>query len=258
MLSACSPPSPLVRMVVYDPSLQMQSIINTAQELAKFLEVINNQVNQIKTMTDQLNEFKHYKELFGDPRAVLVPTMKALTDDLRRTELGVNLETLRETADGLYALTYNASGIYHTVGETFTTPGGTSISRSADEYRPFAAAHRTAENYLAVAKDAASRRANIKEQIALATEQLKSARTDAEVQKLNGVLVALSADLASADHEVNQALASVLVQDMENRNDEKKQIEARKEEQHAEFTEAMGKYGKKFQLLTVPTKFPVK
>ena len=31
--------------------------------------MVNNQVQQIQTLTDQLNEFKHYEELFGDPRA---------------------------------------------------------------------------------------------------------------------------------------------------------------------------------------------
>ena len=55
--------------IVYDPATTIQSIINTAQEIAKFVEVVNNQVQQIQTLTDQLNEFKHYEELFGDPRA---------------------------------------------------------------------------------------------------------------------------------------------------------------------------------------------
>jgi conjugal transfer/entry exclusion protein len=46
--------------VVYDPTLHTQSILNTAQEIAKYIEMINNQVQQIQTLTDQFNEFKHY------------------------------------------------------------------------------------------------------------------------------------------------------------------------------------------------------
>ena len=53
--------------IVFDPTMNVQSILNTAQEIAKFVEVINNQVQQIQTLTDQLNEFKHYESLFGDP-----------------------------------------------------------------------------------------------------------------------------------------------------------------------------------------------
>jgi hypothetical protein len=65
--------------VVYDPTLHTQSILNTAQEIEKYIEMINSQVQQIQTLTDQLNEFKHYQELFGDPKAVLLSTVKPLT-----------------------------------------------------------------------------------------------------------------------------------------------------------------------------------
>src|SRR6266498_5104580 len=57
--------------VVYDPTLHTQSILNTAQEIAKYIEMINNQVQQIQSLADQLSEFKHYEELFGDPKAVV-------------------------------------------------------------------------------------------------------------------------------------------------------------------------------------------
>src|SRR6266496_6327134 len=64
--------------VVYDPTLQTQSILNTAQEIAKFVEMINNQVQQIQTLTDQFNEFKHYEGQFGDPKPVVLTTVQPL------------------------------------------------------------------------------------------------------------------------------------------------------------------------------------
>ena len=67
------------------------------------------------------------------------------------------------------------------------------------------------------------RRATIKNQIAQTTQQLQNATTDAEVQKLHGVLTSLNADLASTDDEVNQAASSAMVQDIQNRNDQQKQ-----------------------------------
>jgi hypothetical protein len=51
--------------IVFDPTMNVQSIINTAQEIAKYIEMINNQVQHIQTLTDQLNEFKHYEDLFS-------------------------------------------------------------------------------------------------------------------------------------------------------------------------------------------------
>jgi len=80
--------------------------------------------------------------------------------------------------------------------------------------------------------------------------------TDAEVQKLNGVLDSLNSDLASTDDEVNQAASAAMVQDIQNRNDQQKQILALTEQQNAEFTEAVSNYTAKFQLLNAPTTFP--
>lgn len=74
--------------IVYDPTMNMQQIMAQAQNIAKYVEMVNNQVQQIQTLTDQLNEFKHYEELFGDPRAVLLSTVQPLVNDLRKTEVG--------------------------------------------------------------------------------------------------------------------------------------------------------------------------
>ena len=66
------------------------------------------------------------------------------------------------------------------------------------------------------------------------------------------VLTSLNADLASTDDEVNQAVGSALVQDIQNRNDQQKQVQALTEQQNAEFTEAVSNYTVKFQLLDAP------
>src|ERR1043165_4026055 len=87
------------QLVVYDPVAQVQSIISTAQEVAKYVEMIENQVQQIQALTDQLNEFKHYEDLFGDPRRVALSTVAPLMQDLRKTEVGQTLTTLEGAVD---------------------------------------------------------------------------------------------------------------------------------------------------------------
>jgi len=242
--------------IVYDPTSNIQQIIDQAANIAKYIEMIDNQVQQIQSLTDQLNEFKHYEDLFGDPKAVGLSMVSALTADLKKAETGRNLENLLSIADGNFALTYDGSGIYTTVDTSFQTPRGQTILRPADQYKPFAAINRTADNFVAVAADASARRVAIKKQIAQTAEQLKSATTDAEVQKLQGVLTSLNTDLASTDAELNQAVGSALVQDIQNRNDQQKQIQALTEQQNAEFTEAVSNYTAKFQLLNQPVQFP--
>jgi hypothetical protein len=242
--------------VVFDPTAQIQSIINTAQEVAQFVTMIQNQVQQIQSLTDQLNEFKNYESLFGDPKAVLLSTIQPLIGDLKKTELGQTLTTLESTISTTDAMLYNASGLFESIGTTFTTPNGQSITRQTVPFKPIAAVQKTTDNYLSVSTDAAARRVALKNQIAATTEQLKSATTDAEVQKLQGVLIGLTAALNNTDYEINQATASALVQDVANRNDAQRQIEAKKEQQHAEFTEAVQKYGQTFRLMNAPTAFP--
>jgi hypothetical protein len=138
----------------------------------------------------------------------------------------------------------------------FQTPRGQTIQRPADQYKPFAAINDTANNFVTVADNAAQRRKSIKDEIAQTTEQLQNATTDAEVQKLHGVLTSLNGDLASTDDEVNQAASSAMVQDIQNRNDQQKQIQALTEQQNAEFEESVSNYTAKFQLLDAPTTFP--
>ena len=64
--------------------------------------------------------------------------------------------------------------------------------------------------------------------------------------------------MESTDQEVNQATASALVQDIANRADAQRQVEAKKQQQHAEFTEAVDKYGQTFRLLNAPVTFPTR
>jgi hypothetical protein len=249
--------------IVYDPTVNIEQIVSQAEDIAKYVEMIDNQVqqittlgNQLTTLNSQLSEFKNYESLFGNPSQVVLSMVPALDSDLKNIEPGLNLENLVSSADGNYALTYNDNGIYSTVGTSFQTPGGQTIERPADQYKKYAAVNDTANNYVSVADDAAKRRAAIKGQIAQTVQQLQSASSDAEVQKLHAVLTSLNGDLASTDDEVNQAVDSALVQDIQNRNDQQKQMQALAEQQNAEFEESVSNYATKFQLLNEPTVFP--
>ncbi|MFO1500943.1 MAG: DUF4141 domain-containing protein [Verrucomicrobiota bacterium] len=241
--------------IVFDPTMNVQSIINTAQEIAKYVEMINNQVQQIQTLTDQLNEFKHYEDLFGDPKAVLLTTVQPLVNDLRKTKLARPDRARRRSGcrrrhalqrqrpvhehrhDVQHAERRNGYGakrrIYRS-RRSSENDGQLSVRLSRRDRTPRALKGNRPHHHLA----------------------LKSATTDAEVQKLTGVLIGLSSALNNTDYEINQATASALVQDVANRNDAQRQIEAKKEQQHAEFTEAVQKYGQTFRLMNAPTAFP--
>jgi hypothetical protein len=196
------------------------------------------------------------RDTFGNPAAVAPAAVTALTADLKRTELGQSLIALQQSADATAAMLDSGSGLYHVIGKEFVTPLGKKVTRREEPYRPVAAIQNATTNFLHVSQDAAIRRVALKPEIARTTDALKAAKTDADVQKLTGVLVGLSAALQSTEQELTQAASSAVVQDVANRADERRQIEAKKEQQHAEFTEAMDRYGKTFRLLDAPITFP--
>ena len=58
--------------IVYDPTMNVQQIVDEAESIAKYVQMIDNQVQQIQTLTDQLSEFKNYENLFGNPSQVVL------------------------------------------------------------------------------------------------------------------------------------------------------------------------------------------
>jgi hypothetical protein len=236
--------------VVYDPALHTQNIISEAQNIAKYVQMIDNQVQQITTLNSQL-------QVFGNPSKILnLAGFTGLISDLQDTGVGQAVGQLENLAQGVDALQYDANGLYHNVGKTFTTPDGNSVSRAANLYRQFAAVNEATKNFTGVYADVVSRRDSLRQDIASTTEQLRAATTASEVQKLTGVLIGLNAELSATDKELDHAASVSVVQNAENQNDQAKQQQARVEEQQAEFSEGILKYNTTMTLSTEPAAFP--
>jgi len=96
---------------------------------------------------------------------------------------------------------------------------GATVTRREAPYLPVAAVQKTTDNFLSVSTEATARRIALKEEIARTTTALKSATTDAEVQKLTGALIGLSSALNKHGLR-NQSGDRVRVgEDVANRND---------------------------------------
>jgi GH18 family chitinase len=245
------------QLVVYDPVNNVQQILAQAEDIAKYIQMVENQVQQIGQLSDQLDQLKQYNKAFGDPSGILtVSGVSALTADLTKTTVGKTISAIEQTADGVNALAYDANGLFNQIGATFTTPSGNKINREAADYKPFEAINNATANYTNVTADVLQRRQKLKEDIAATTKALQSATTASEVQKLAGVLIGQSAALAATDKEADQAVAVSVVQDIENRNDAQKQAVAAAEQQKAEVIEAFSNYRTNFSLNVLPPLFP--
>jgi hypothetical protein len=245
------------QVVVIDPTAIAHNQANHVVDLAKYVEMVNNQIRQINTMTQELQQVTAYVKAFGDPSKLLnIVGANQLIGSLQQTGVGQTLTQLQRSANGLQALQYNGNGLYHTLGQTFTTPSGAQVPRLEDLYRKYGAIQDDSRNFQSVTTDVLARRANLRNQIASTTTQLQAATTDAETQKLTGVLVGYNAELATVDHEIDNAARQVLTQDAENRADKERDDQARREERQAQIEESFRRYGEVFQLETTPPTFP--
>ncbi len=251
--------APLVtaQVVVIDPTAIAHNQANHIVDLAKYVEMVNNQLKQITTMTQELQQVTAYVKAFGDPSSLLnITGANQLISNLKQTGVGQTIGQLQQVANGLQALQYTGNGLYTNLGSTFTTPGGLRLPRAEELYRKYGAIQQSSQNFQGVTTDVLARRANLRNQIASTTTQLQAATTDAETQKLTGVLVGYNAALATVDHEIDNAAGQVLTQDAENRADKERDDQARREERQAQTEESFRRYGEVFQLETTPPTFP--
>lgn len=245
------------QLVVYDPTSNITQILNEVENLAEYAEMIDNEVQQINQLSSQLQQLQQYNTAFGNPASLqIIVGANSLALDLNASVAGQSMITIQGNSQGTEAMTFDANGLYLGIGTTFQTPSGSQIQRESDIYRENAALENSTLNYTNVFNDATQRRLTLRKQIASTTQQLQSATTASEVQKLTGVLIGLDADLADTDKEIDQAASLTLVQDAENRDDQDKQNKARLEEQQTEFSESINNYGTTFQPDTEAPNFP--
>ena len=121
------------QVVVIDPTAIAHNQANHVVDLAKYVEMVNNQIRQINTMTQELQQVTAYVKAFGDPSKLLnIVGANQLISSLRQTGVGETIGQLQQAANGIQALQYRANGLYTNPGSTFTTPGGVQLPRAEE------------------------------------------------------------------------------------------------------------------------------
>jgi hypothetical protein len=236
------------QVVVEDPIAIAQSATQHAIDLAKYVEMISKQVEQINLLTSQLQQVTAYVEAFGDPSALLQITgADNIISQLQQQPIGQLLGQLQDAASGVQSLQNNSNGLYRSIENISIS--GVEVPRAESLYRKFGALENTVDNFQTVHEEAQGRIQSLKREISSTTTSLQAATTDAQVQKLQGVLASQRAELAALQAEVQQAASQVTVQDTLNRNDEEKQAQAQREKDAAEWGITTKEFDK---LMTLP------
>lgn len=229
------------QVIVEDPIAIAQDALNQAVNLAKYVEMVNNQVQQLDTMRQELEQVTAYTQAFGDPASLVEITgANHLIDSTRNFQSGSSLGELRQMASGEASISYTGDGLYTPVAPLRI--GGSNVGRDPALYRKYGAVESAATNYTDAYATSRQKAEAARSNLADMTTALQSATTDAEVQKLKGAIAAQSAELEALQHEVANAASHVLVQDAENRNAEEKRQEAQAEADIADWSDANRKF----------------
>lgn len=248
--TAIMPLSANAQYIVNDPVAVAQGAVQHAIELAQYVEMVGNQVEQISLLTSQLGQVTAYVDAFGDPSKLLnITGADEVIKQLQLPPAGRPLGDLQKTSSGAASLKNTSGGLFRPIESIDIN--GVQIPRHEELYRKYGALEDTESNYRTVHEESAARIRTLKENISETTRALQSATTDAEVQKLQGTLASQNAQLAALQGEAQDAATQVLVQDALNRNDAEKQEEVRREKNAAEW----GVINKDFdRILTIPNR----
>ena len=108
-------PSLRAQVVVIDPTAIARAQANHTVDLAKYVQMVNNQVTQINTLTQQLQQIQAYVKAFVDPvQLVNIVGANQLIGSLQQSGVGETIAALQQSANGIQALRYSGNGLFTT------------------------------------------------------------------------------------------------------------------------------------------------
>lgn len=191
--------------IVNDPANTAVNTAIKANDAANHVEILRQWAGQLEKLNQQLRQLeaqlaeqRRIREVLGDPGAAgaRMELGNLGAGELARTT-GETVGAVRRLANALASLRFTADGLYRELGNR--TLLGRDFPRQEEFYRRFSAVERQAGNLNAVREQSDARVAVLQGDVAATVEGLKTAQTQAEVDKLSAQLAALNGQLAAED-----------------------------------------------------------
>lgn len=186
-----------------------------AENLAKWVESINNLRTQIDQLNRQINIQDDIRRWSGNPvEAGAKIVLGGLGQDDLVRDYGKTSRAIRGLVGSLESLKRTADGNYRVISSLDID--GNDLSRDPLTYRRYAVLDATQANSEEVTEETTERQRELQEEIAWTLEELREAPTEAETQKLSAKLAALNAQLAQADAVRRREVDAVVLQKIAN------------------------------------------
>jgi hypothetical protein len=201
------------------PVVDVASITNNriahAENIAKWVDSIAKLRTQIDQLNQQINIQDDIRKWSGNPTEAGANVLLDVLGekDLAR-EFGRGRDEILRITHSLDSLQNTASGNYRTIQSTDLNGGD--LKRDALTFRRYSILDAKQTNAVQVTDETKSRELELQEEIALTLQELKTATTDAEVQKLSAKLTALNGQLAQVESVRRREVDEVALQKIAN------------------------------------------
>jgi septal ring factor EnvC (AmiA/AmiB activator) len=203
-----------------------------AEDMAKYVQMIENQTQQIAQMTTMISQNVQTLERLGNPQTYInMLSLNTILADIQRTMNGVGTTVagFQQTANGFMALKYTANGLYQDLSQ-LKDQFGNPIQFQSNNFTRFAMVQNMYQSFNTEMTQANQALASLLQQKQQILQQLNSASSLIETEKLKSQLQAVEASINNATARLNMYSQKMVVQHTANQNDAARMQEAQREQ----------------------------
>jgi septal ring factor EnvC (AmiA/AmiB activator) len=203
-----------------------------AEDMAKYVQMIENQTQQIAQMTTMIGQNVQTLERLGNPQTYInMLSLNTILADIQRTMNGVGTTVagFQQTANGFMALKYTANGLYQDLTQ-LRDQFGNPIQFQSNNFTRFAMVQNMYQSFNTEMTQANQALASLLQQKQQILQQLNSASSLIETEKLKSQLQAVEANINNATARLNMYSQKMVVQQTANQNDAARMQEAQREQ----------------------------
>ena len=230
-------------MIVYDPIATVQNVVQQvtdrvvqaaqhAEDMAKYVQMLENQTQQIAQLTNLISQNVQTLERLGNPAMyVNMLSLNTILADIQRTlnGVGTTVAGFQQTANGFMALKNTANGLYQDLSQ-LKDQFGNPIQFQSNNFTKFAMVQNMYQSFNTEMTQANQALASLLQQKQQILQQLNSASSLIETEKLKSQLQAVEANISNATARLNMYSQKIVVQHAANQNDAARVQEAQREQ----------------------------
>jgi hypothetical protein len=207
---------------------QVRQELQHAEDVAKYAEMIQKQVQQIQQLTTMINQNVEQLRRIGDPNTyVNMLGLDALFNEMSRLKQGVGstMSEFQQTVDGIAALKETTNGLYQDISKMPDRFGRT-VQYDVNRFKRFGAVQDMYKSFNTEVEQTNRSLTILQQEKQTTLQQLNSAGSLIEVQKLTGKLDSVESTIQDTINRTNIAAQKMLVQHAANQNDQARMEQA--------------------------------